>query len=404
MTVIVRRLYSTTAKIPVGKTVESREEFAVTNPATGLHLCTVDTASPKDVLHAVEDAHAAFESGAWSRAPAIHRSKILTCLARALEECVPAFAELETLQTGRAIREMRAQLGQRVDHAVHPLFSEYYAALLKTHQSFVAPTQGKLLRYVQRVPLGVVAQITGVLSVLPGPGATTGKELVSHPLVRKVDVTAGTATGPALGSIAGGNLAAFTAELGGKYPRQAAVSPLREGSDALSIFEDEALYHCKDFLWLQCFLADFVGRGLGNETWARTSCRTHAVSERWWSRFARFGVACSTLLTDHLRRQSNQSICEGHQEECTRTNLLGPVRALLGASRGRERSTPARSWDTVWNRFAREMTELVDLDVEYNFDLRYLQFLPEYGFSLLSTYDIPGTGQDIPASMHLVQL
>ena len=30
---------------------------------------------------------------------------------------------------------------------------------------------------------------SGVLSVLPGPGATTGKELVSHPLIRKVDVT-----------------------------------------------------------------------------------------------------------------------------------------------------------------------------------------------------------------------
>ena len=39
-------------------------------------------------------------------------------------------------------------------------FRDYYAALLRTHQSFVAPTQGKLLNYVQRVALGVVAQIT----------------------------------------------------------------------------------------------------------------------------------------------------------------------------------------------------------------------------------------------------
>ena len=36
----------------------------------------------------------------------------------------------------------------------------YYAALLRTHQGFIAPTQGPLLNYVQRVPLGVVAQIT----------------------------------------------------------------------------------------------------------------------------------------------------------------------------------------------------------------------------------------------------
>jgi acyl-CoA reductase-like NAD-dependent aldehyde dehydrogenase len=38
--------------------------------------------------------------------------------------------------------------------------SRYYAALLRTQQGFVAPTQGKLLNYVQRIPLGVVAQIT----------------------------------------------------------------------------------------------------------------------------------------------------------------------------------------------------------------------------------------------------
>ena len=74
----------------------------------------------------------------------------------------------------------------------------------------------------------------GVLSILPGYGRKTGKEIVQNPLVRKVDITvrplfflfintivlivikAGTETGRALGSIVGFNLAAFTAELGGK--------------------------------------------------------------------------------------------------------------------------------------------------------------------------------------------
>ncbi|KAF8489457.1 aldehyde dehydrogenase [Russula emetica] len=235
---------------------ESREQFTVTNPATGLHICTVDAANSDDIRRTIFDAHDVFQSGIWSRAPAIHRSKVLTRLARALEERVPALAELETLQTGRAIREMYVQLGRL------PEWLDYYAALLRTHQSFVAPTQGKLLNYVQRVALGVVAQITpfnhplliavkkiapalaagnsvivkpseiapisvlefaqialdagvpsGVLSVLPGPGATTGKELVSHPLIPQ-----STDTGRALGSIVGGNLAAFTAELGGKAP------------------------------------------------------------------------------------------------------------------------------------------------------------------------------------------
>jgi hypothetical protein len=37
-------------------------------------------------------------------------------------------------------------------------FRDYYAALLRTHQSFIVPTQGMLLNYVQHVALGVVAQ------------------------------------------------------------------------------------------------------------------------------------------------------------------------------------------------------------------------------------------------------
>ena len=73
---------------------------------------SVDAANSDDVNRTVVDAHDAFESGVWSRAPALHRSKVLSRLARALEERVSAFAELETLQTGRAIREMRAQLAR----------------------------------------------------------------------------------------------------------------------------------------------------------------------------------------------------------------------------------------------------------------------------------------------------
>ncbi|TFK43675.1 aldehyde dehydrogenase [Crucibulum laeve] len=241
--------------------VAGREEFTVSNPATGETLCTVASASPEDVAFAIDNAQAAFDSGVWSKAPAIVRSKVLSKLARSLEERIPELAEIETLQTGRTIREMKAQLGRL------PEWLDYFAALLRTNQAFVAPTQGKLLNYVQRVPLGVVAQITpfnhplliavkkiapalaagnsvivkpselapitvlefaemaaeagvppGVLSVLPGYGATTGKEIVKNPLIRKVDVTAGTQTGRTLGGVVGANLAAYTAELGGKAP------------------------------------------------------------------------------------------------------------------------------------------------------------------------------------------
>lgn len=44
--------------------------------------------------------------------------------------------------------------------------SDYYASLLRTRQDLVAPTQGALINYVQRVPLGVVAQITVCVQVV----------------------------------------------------------------------------------------------------------------------------------------------------------------------------------------------------------------------------------------------
>ena len=73
---------------------------------------SVASSSRIDTDGAIQEAQHTFESGVWSRAPALQRSRVLANLARALEERVPAFARLESLQTGRAIREMNAQLGR----------------------------------------------------------------------------------------------------------------------------------------------------------------------------------------------------------------------------------------------------------------------------------------------------
>lgn len=230
------------------------------NPATNQPLTHVVSASPSDVELAVTAAQTAFASGIWSRAPALHRASVLTRLARLLEARVPELAQVESMQTGRTIREMKVQLARL------PEWIDYFAALARTHQGIVAPTHGPLLNYVTRVPLGIVAQITpfnhplliaikkiapalaagnsvivkpselapitvlefaelaveagvppSTLQILPG-GPETGQAIVAHPLIRKVDVTAGTTAGRAIGSIVGGNLASYTAELGGKAP------------------------------------------------------------------------------------------------------------------------------------------------------------------------------------------
>ncbi|KAG8883062.1 hypothetical protein FRB97_007327 [Tulasnella sp. 331] len=235
--------------------------IALYNPDKGTLLVSVNSPSESEINDAITRGHHAFQSGVWSKASTLHRSNTLFKLARLLHERIPDLAVIESIQTGRPIREMKAQLGRL------PEWLEYYAGLIRTqHIGFVAPTQGSLLNYVTRVPLGVVAQITpfnhpmlisvkklapalaagnsvivkpselapisvlefaalateagipaDVLSVLPG-ASEVGKAIISHPLIRKVDITAGTKTGRAIGSVVGQNLAAFTAELGGKAP------------------------------------------------------------------------------------------------------------------------------------------------------------------------------------------
>ena len=54
--------------------------------------------------------------------------------------------------------------------------------------------------------------------MLPGPGSSTGKALVEHPLVRRVSFTGGTATGRQIAHAAAEKLIPATLELGGKSP------------------------------------------------------------------------------------------------------------------------------------------------------------------------------------------
>lgn len=75
-------------------------------------------------------------------------------MARLLEQRLPELAAMESLQTGRALREMRAQLGRL------PEWLEYFAALARAHEGRCPPFPGPYLNYVQRIPLGVCGLIT----------------------------------------------------------------------------------------------------------------------------------------------------------------------------------------------------------------------------------------------------
>ncbi|HEY0249232.1 MAG TPA: aldehyde dehydrogenase family protein [Gryllotalpicola sp.] len=235
--------------------------FIVSSPVTGEPLYTVAHGTAEDVDRAVRAARAAFDDGRWRGMPARERARILNRAAALLAERIDEYARLETLQIGRPLREMRAQLRRL------PEWLEYFGAVAQTAEGTAPDFGAGHLNVVRRVPLGVAGLITpwnhpllitmkkvaaalaagnslvikpselgpvvpglfvrllgeaglpaGVVNIVPGLGRTTGKALTANPGLAKIDVTGGTETGRTIAAAAGRALVPFTAELGGKAP------------------------------------------------------------------------------------------------------------------------------------------------------------------------------------------
>lgn len=236
-------------------------EFDVRNPATGESIYRVAHATAADVDSAVRAARDAFDDGRWRAMRARDRARILNRAAGILADRVDEYARLETSQIGRPLREMRAQLARL------PEWLEYFGAVAQTSEGQVPDFGGAYLNVVRRVPLGVAGLVTpwnhpllitmkklaaavaagnsvvvkpselgpavprelavlleeagvpsGVVNVVTGFGASTGRALSTHRGLAKLDVTGGTETGRVIAANAGSSLIPVTAELGGKTP------------------------------------------------------------------------------------------------------------------------------------------------------------------------------------------
>jgi acyl-CoA reductase-like NAD-dependent aldehyde dehydrogenase len=121
------------------------------NPALEQPFAEISLASKDTVDHAVLCAKQAYHSQKWHDPST--RFSVMLQIATSLKRHLPEMAELESIQTGRPIREMTVQL-QRL-----PEWIEYFASLARTVSGYQPPFKG-MLNIVQRVPLGVVAQIT----------------------------------------------------------------------------------------------------------------------------------------------------------------------------------------------------------------------------------------------------
>lgn len=242
-------------------TPPTSERLTILNPATEAPIATIDSTPQESVNEIVLSSSDAFQDGNWSKADASERFSVLSKAALLLRSRIPEFVELETLQTGRPIREMRAQLARI------PEWLEYFASLARVHEGRVTPFKGPVVNTLTRSPLGVVAQITpwnhplliatkkiaaalaagnivivkpsdlaplsvlrlgalfkeaglpdGTLQVICGYGRETGKYLCENPHLAKIDLTGGLTTYKAIAPNASTNMIPITAELGGKAP------------------------------------------------------------------------------------------------------------------------------------------------------------------------------------------
>lgn len=241
----------------------SGQTFESTNPATGQVLAHIAACDAQDVDVAVAQAKAAFEEGRWSRLAPAQRKQILLRFAQLLEDHAHELAVMESLDSGKPIRECQ---NTDVPEAIHTV--RWHAELIDKVYDHTAPVGANALALVVREPIGVVGLVlpwnfpllmlawkigpslaagcsivvkpakettltalrvaalaheagvpAGVFNVLPGGGREVGEPLGRHPDVSMVSFTGSTATGRLfLKYAAESNLKRVVLECGGKNP------------------------------------------------------------------------------------------------------------------------------------------------------------------------------------------
>ncbi len=134
---------------------QSGTTFESVNPATGEVIAHVAEASKADVDVAVAAARRAFDHGPWPRMSVAERSAILMKIAAGIRARVPALSELESLDTGKPIRE-----SSHLDIPRSAYNFEFFAELIKHEGTDCHPVDGTFLNYTLREPVGVAGCIS----------------------------------------------------------------------------------------------------------------------------------------------------------------------------------------------------------------------------------------------------
>ena len=244
------------------KEASDGKRFNSVNPTTEKPWCSIPEATKEDVNKAVEAAHAAFTKGTWARLTPTERSKYLRRLALLLDEKSEKLGRIETIDTGKMLKETRWQAKYIAE------FFNFYAGCADKISGQTLPIdKPDMITMTLREPLGVVAAVVpwnsqfflvavkigpalaagntvvlkasehasaamlefgklieeadfpkGVVNIVTGHADPCGKILTSHPYVQRISFTGGTAAAREVIRNSAENFAEVSLELGGKSP------------------------------------------------------------------------------------------------------------------------------------------------------------------------------------------
>jgi gamma-glutamyl-gamma-aminobutyraldehyde dehydrogenase len=238
-------------------------KFETINPANGETLSEVARGKSEDIDRAVIAARRAFVDDRWSGKTPGDRKEVLLKLAALIRENIPELALLDTLDMGKLIKD-----SSTIDAPGSAHFFQWHAEAIDKLYDEIAPTGGRDLAMIRRVPLGVVGAVVpwnfpldmatwklapalatgnsvvlkpaeqsplsalflaelaseaglpdGVLNVVPGYGEDAGQALGRHEDVDCLVFTGSTAVGKMFQCYAGeSNMKQVWLETGGKSP------------------------------------------------------------------------------------------------------------------------------------------------------------------------------------------
>jgi lactaldehyde dehydrogenase/glycolaldehyde dehydrogenase len=287
-----------------GKFVDSREKnrIQVLNPATGQTICTVPDSGQADVDAALSAAETAQRE--WRRRTAIERATTLRTIATKIRERVESLARVITEEQGKPLGLARVEATFAADYL------DYMAEWARRIEGEIVESDraGETI-LLFRQPIGVIGGILpwnfpfflivrkagpalvtgntivikpseetphnavkfcelieeaglppGLINIVHGRGASTGRALASSPRVGMVSFTGSVQTGSAIMSSAAANITKVNLELGGKAPAivmaDADVDLAVKAIKASRVINSGQVCNCAERVYVQQNIAD----------------------------------------------------------------------------------------------------------------------------------------------------